>query len=232
MKNKLLTIIIILQSFIIIGCKTTTPPVAIPVPPSMVPSVVPQLVKVKDGIDNSLTKNTKIEGKIKDQKVEISNQQASILDAIKRAESIKKDLEASKPITEVESTKFIELMHQIKTRNLFIEKQNEELETIRKEQEVVLKIAKEDAAKTHTKLVEKEYEASSLRDQNNFLGRNLLIKSNEAEALKKEVSKKEIALAKANVYKHWVWGLIGGFIAWTIIKNLLMFYFPTTRFRI
>jgi hypothetical protein len=93
-------------------------------------------------------------------------------------------------------------------------------------------MTKEDASITYRKLLDKENEASELRSQNKFLANSLNIKNTEVESLKKSLEKEKIKSARATVYKNWVYGLVGGFLLWIVIKNILMIYFPMTKFRI
>jgi hypothetical protein len=233
LKKRLKICSVLFPIFLLFGCsKDITPPVVIPIAPVKIESVVPQFNKISVGIDSTIKSNLKIENKIKDQHKELSIQQLAILEAIAQADKFKEILLVNKCISEIDSINFINNLRSIETRNLFIEKQNIELEELRKEQSEILKMTKEDASITYRKLLDKEQEANSLREQNDYLGKNLIVKSNEVVQLQKDLEKEKIKSAKATVYKNWVIGLVTIFILWLIIKNVLMVYFPMTKFRI
>lgn len=233
LKKRLIICSVLFPIFLIFGCaRDITPPVAIPVAPMKKESVVPHFNKISNGIDETIKSNAKIRHKIKEQHKELSTQQLAILEAIAQADKFKEILLSNKCISDIESVNFINNLKSIETRNLFIEKQNAELEELRKEQFEILKMTKEDASITYRKLLDKEQEATSLREQNDYLGKNLVVKSNEVEQLRKDLEKEKIKSARATVYKNWVIGLVTSFILWLIIKNVLMMYFPLTKFRI
>jgi hypothetical protein len=233
LKKRLSICSVLFPVFLLFGCaRDITPPMAIPVAPIKKESVVPHFNKISVGIDSTIKSNLKIENKIKDQHKELSIQQLAILEAIAQADKFKEILLSNKCISDIESVNFVNNLKSIETRNLFIEKQNIELEELRKEQSEILKMTKEDASITYRKLLDKEQEAISLREQNDYLGKNLIAKNNEVEQLRKDLEKEKIKSAKATVYKNWVIGLATSFILWLIIKNVLMMYFPMTKFRI
>jgi tetrahydromethanopterin S-methyltransferase subunit B len=232
-KKRISILSILIPIFLISGCaKDPTPPVAIPVAPPVKESVVPHLKRVTKGIDDSLESNTKIDSKLKEQKDTVLQQQMTISETIAKTERLKDKIVADEIIKELEVVDIINDLKTMETRNLFLEKQNSELETIRTEQEAILKMTKEDASITYRKLLDKENEANELRSQNKFLANSLNVKNNEVETLKKSLEKEKIKSARATVYKNWVYGLVWGFILWIIIKNILMVYFPMTKFRI
>lgn len=233
LKKRLSICSVLFPVFLLFGCaRDITPPVAIPVAPVQRESVVPHFNKINSGIDTTIKSNLKIENKIKEQHKELSTQQLAILAAIAQADKFKEILLANKCISDIESIDFINNLKSIETRNLFIEKQNKELEELRKEQSEILKMTKEDASITYRKLLDKEQEAISLREQNDYLGKNLIAKNNEVEQLRKDLEREKIKSARATVYKNWVIGLVTSFILWLIVKNVLMMYFPMTKFRI
>jgi hypothetical protein len=233
LKRRISICSILIPIFLLFGCaKNITPPIAIPVAPPKQESVVPYFDKIDSGIDSTIKSNIKIEDKIKEQHRELSSQQEAIIDAIAQAEKIKEVLTANTTVSEIESTDFINKLRKIEARNLFIEAQNLELEALRKEQAEILKMTKEDASITYRKLLNKEQETNTLREQNEFLSRNLVIKSNEVEQLKKALEKEKIKAAKSSVYRNWIIGIVSSFVLWIIIKNVLMIYFPMTKFRI
>ncbi|MBF0207901.1 MAG: hypothetical protein HQK53_13540 [Oligoflexia bacterium] len=232
LKKRLSIASVLIPCFLLFGCARDIPPVAIPVAPIKRESAAPHFIKVNSGIDSTIKSNTKIGEKIKEQKRELVAQKLTITETITEAEKLLSMLKDYKCVSDIEIINVVDGLHVIETRNLFLEKQNNELEALRYEQEEILKMTKEDATITYRKLLDKENEADALRDQNDYLGKNLKLKNEEAETLKQKVKDVEVKLAKANVYKYWVWGLVGGFLLWTIIKNVLMIYSPMTKFRI
>jgi len=217
----------------LIGCgNDDILPIVIPTPPPKKESVVPQLNKIEGGIDSTVSENVKIENKIEEQRKELSIQHLEILEAIAKAEYLENILLSNSPTSKSESINFIDRLKKIEARNLFIEKQNSELKKIQQDQLEILKNTKNDVVIAHAKLIDKEQEASNLRDQNDFLAKNLSSNLLEAERLKKNLENERIKSAKSSVYRNWVIGLISGFILWVVIKNILMIYFPMTKFRI
>jgi hypothetical protein len=224
---------VLLAVFIIFGCAPkTTPPSIIPPPPAKIESVAPSLRKVSDGIDRTIETNTKIDTTIKQQRETVLRQKIKISETITKVEKLREKVLAEQLIKEIEVVEIINDLRTIEQRNLFLETQNGELENIRKDQAAILKMTKEDASITYRKLMDKENEANELRNQNTFLATNLTTKNQEAETLKKNLEKEKVKAAKASVYRNWIFGLVGGFVLWIIIKNVLMVYFPMTKFRI
>jgi hypothetical protein len=232
LKRRTSVLALIIPLLLISGCAKTTPPVAIPVAPPVRESVVPYLAKVSDGIDRSLESNIKIDSKIQEQRDTVLRQKITITETIAKVERLKDKVLAEEAIKEIEVIDIISDLKIIESRNLFLEKQNNELEDIRKEQEAILRMTKEDASITYRKLMDKENEASELRSQNTFLANNLTLKNKEVETLKQKLEKEKIKSARASVYRNWIFGLLGAFTLWIIIKNVLMVYFPMTKFRI
>lgn len=232
LKNRVSTFSLVVAVMLISGCAKDTPPVAIPVSPPTKESVVPSLRKVSDGIDRSLDSNSKIDSKIRELNDTVLKQKLTISETIAKAEKIREKALAEQLIKEIELIEIITSLKTIEQRNLFLETQNSELETIRKDQEAILKMTRDDASITYKKLIDKENEATQLREQNAFLSTNLNLKNQEVETLKKDLSKEKVKSARANVYRNWIFSLVGGFVLWIIIKNVLMVYFPMTKFRI
>jgi hypothetical protein len=80
-------------------------------------------------------------------------------------------------------------------------------------------------------LKDKENEANQLREQNNFLSKNLDIKNNESEKLKQLLQKEKEVSASAKVYRNIIWGLIAIWVALLILKNVWMSVNPAARLR-
>jgi hypothetical protein len=225
---------VLVYAFVLFGCaQPITSPTNVPPPPPKTESVVPQLKKVSDGIDTVIKSNQNIDKKIGEQKKEITDQQIAIVEVITEAEKIKEGLKnPDTAVIDATLSLHIENLKVVKARNLFIEKQNSDLNELTKNQEKILKETRENASITQQKLLAKESEADNLRAQNNFLGLSLGKKNDEVTQLQSQLTKEKQKSAKADVYRKWVIGLAVGFIAWTIIKNILMIYFPIAKFRI
>ena len=224
---------LVIPLLLISGCAPKqTPPIAIPIAPVVTESVVPSLQKVSSGIDRGLDTNHQIDTKIKQQQNTVLEQKIVIVETIAKVERLKEKAKAKQLIEEIELIDIINDLNKIQQRNLFLEKQNTELDTIRKDQEAILKMTKEDASITYKKLMDKENEAKELRSQNTFLAKNLENKNKEVESLKKNLQKEKVRAARASVYRNWIIGIVSAFVLWTIVKNVLMMYFPLTKFRI
>ena len=195
-------------------------------------SVIPHFKKVENGIDKSIQSNTKIDSKIKEQKGSILNQKIMIEETISKVEKLVERVIAHETIKEIDAIDILNSVKIIHTRNLFLETQNTELSQILSEQEGILKMTKEDASITYRKLIDKEDEVTRLRDLNKLIATNLVSKDNDIKTLQNSLQKEKINSARAGVYRNWIYGLVGSFVAWLIIKNILMIYFPLTRFRI
>lgn len=232
LKKRLSITLLVIPLILISGCARTTPPVNIPPPPPMVESVKPSLERVSSGIERATDSNRKIDSKIQEQRTTVLDQKITIVETIAKVEKLREKVLADEIIKEIELIDIINDLRSIEKRNMFLEKQNSELDSMRKDQEAILKMTREDASITYRKLIEKENEARDLRIQNKFLANNLTSKNDEVENLKQLLTKEKETSAKAKVYKYWVIGLAVGFLVWTILKNVLMIYLPTTRFRI
>jgi len=225
--------ILILLSLVTLGCNPKElPNPIIPPPPKQTESVIPTVKQARVEVDETIINNVKIGDKLGENKQTVSDQKISILEALAQAEKIKEKALAKVAISELEALNLINELKKVEARNLFLEKQNDELSKLSKDQEKILKIIKETLDKTEKLVYDKEKEAYKLREQNIYLSENLTDKSEESEILKKQLQKEREVSASAKVYKHWVVGLVSSFIAWLVIKNILMIYFPLTKFRI
>jgi hypothetical protein len=215
----------------LMGCQNTTPPVAIPVPPPVAESALKDFSKVKMGIDSSISTNIKIDEKVKEQLKNVIDQKASIQDALDQAQQINDKVLAKQVITEIEAINLVSEIKKIKVRNLFLETQNSDFNKLVNEQANILTITKLGAVDTESKLRNKEQEANQLRDQNTFLAKNLDVKNKESENLKDALTKEKEISASAKTYRNIVWVIVGVWIAWTILKNIISLYSPI-KFRI
>lgn len=231
MKKLLYTLPII---FILGSCtnKVITPVNDVPSPPPKVESVIPTVITVDHNLDKLKETNVQLEEKLKNQNKTILDQKMAIQNAITQAEKLKEKILANEALKEIDAINLIEQLHQAGERNLFLEKQNEDLEKIRKDQDLTLSDTKNKLNDALVRLAQKESEVMNLRNQNEYLS-SLVTKSNEnVKILNSQLDKAQKTAATASVYKHWVIGLVVVFVAWVVIKNILMVYFPLAKFRI
>lgn len=222
---------LILPCIMLMGCQHTTPPVAIPVAPPVAESAIKDFNKVKAGIDSTITSNVKINDKVKEQLKNVIEQKELIENALGQAQQINDKVLAKQAITEIEAMNLVTEIKKIKVRNLFLETQNSEFEKLVKEQSETLTVMKLGAEETDIKLRSKEQEANQLREQNTFLGKNLDVKNKESENLKDALTKEKEISASAKTYRNIVWSIVGIWISWTILKNIISLYSPI-KFRI
>lgn len=173
--------------------------------------IVPSLEVVSHTVKRSELINNKTSSVINDQSKAITLQKLDIEQSIIQAESIKDKVASNSVITPVEAKTLVDLLQNVKSRNLFLEQHNIELKTLNNDQSINLQTLNGDLKEAIDKAILKEKETDELR-----------------QALEKE---KRIS-ASAKVYRNWIWCIVGGFILWTIIKNLLLIYFPAIRFRV
>lgn len=222
----------IIPCFLIVGCaKDSSQPSIIPPPPKSTESVLPTMHIVDSGIDNTIKENIKFDQKLKEQRQIVLDQKIAISEALSQAEKIHDMVLANDTIKEIDAVNLITQLKKVEARNLFLETKNIELVTVKDDQEKLLKNLKVVSNDALQKLTAKENEASELRSQNDYLGKNLNNKNQEVETLKKLLEKEKIKSATSGVYRNWIIGLVSGFILWTIIKNIMMIYFPI-KFRI
>lgn len=219
---------------IVSGCSTKTvpPSTGIPTPPIKVESVQPKLSKVQTNIDKSIVENAKASEALKNQTKQLLDQKSKIIDAIEISNRFKESAKGKLLISELDAMALNAKLLAIQGSNKELELQNLELSRKLDEAGKLLEETKTEAQKTMSALILKEYETNELSTQNKFLANNLTSRNNDVETLQKETAKLEKKAASASVYKNWIIGLATGFIAWTILKNILMIYFPATRFRI
>lgn len=211
---------VLVFSLFLIGCTSHTIPTnsSIPKAPIVVENILPS-------IDVASKTNKKLETKINDQTKVIIEQKANIENAMKQAENIRKQLSEKIEVKEQDAVDLINNLKTVHTRNLFLETNNGELVKINTDLQNQLEDAKTIAAK-------KDDEVSNLRQIDSQ--KNKIIDDQNLELIKiaKERDSAVVKASKSTVYRNWVWGLIGGFLLWTILKNILMIYMPTTKFRI
>jgi hypothetical protein len=232
-KKKTFTAVMFFTILYVFGCGPKEIPKAIiPPPPKKTESVLPNIKKLDSDIVKIIDNGNKLGSKIEESKNIVSEQKISILEALAQAEKIKEKALANVAISELEALNLIKELKKVESRNLFLETQNNQLRILKDEQEQILKIIQNTLNATQQQVIYKEEEASQLREQNKYLADSLSLKNNESDKFKKLLQKEKEISASAKVYKNWVIGLISGFILWTIIKNILMIYLPTTKFRL
>ena len=231
LKNYLFLVFVML---IVSGCstKTVSPSTGIPAPPTKVESVQPKLSKVQSNIDKSIVENTKVSEALKNQTKQLLDQKSKIIDAIEISERFKGSAKGKQLISELDAMALNVKLLAIQGSNKELELQNLELSKKLAEAGKLLEETKADAQKTMGALISKEYETTELISQNKFLANNLTSRNEDVETLQKENTKLEKKAASASVYKNWIIGLATGFILWTILKNILLIYWPSARFRI
>ena len=220
MKNYIL---VMLGCIFLVGC-ATTPSTIIPPAPQMVESALPEIKNVSNNVNSGIVTNTNAGVKLAEQSQTIKDQMEDIDTAIALANDLKHKLDA-KTLIETDVTNLITELTKVKTRNMFLELQNNDLSKLKTQQELNLENMKVSLAKAEGLIMGKDTEANELRTQNEYLSKNLALKNKENEQLIK-------VSASAKVYEHWIWGLVGGFILYTILKNVLMVYFPMLKFRV
>lgn len=228
-------IIYILPLIFILGSctnKVVNNPNDVPTAPPKVESVIPHVVTVDNKLDKLKESNVKLEEKIKNQNKTILDQKMALQNAIVQAEKLKEKILANEALQEIDALNIIEQLNRAGERNLFLEKQNEELEKIRKEQDLLLVETKNKLNDAIIQLTLKETEASNLRLQNEYLS-NLVTKNQDSiKTLNEQLDKSNAKAATASVYKRWVIVIVAIVIAWIILKNVLMIYFPAVKFRV
>lgn len=224
----------ILAAGLFASCAPTTVPnsKSIPTPVAETKSVKPTIANIQGSVDKVVDDNAELKAKTKEQNQVILTQKVKITEAIAQSKRIEEKAKAKELITEIEA---LELTTKLKE----VEKENTELEikTVQfgesiSRQATELYILRMEARQAAQEIEAKENETASVRKDNAQLASDLTARNQDVEKMQKQVLKSEKAAAKANVYKHWIWALVGGFVLWTIIKNVLMVYLPTTKFRI
>jgi hypothetical protein len=223
---------ILLIPFLFVACSNkTTPPVAIPKAPIVQESAKPSLEKTQEKIDGSLNENTKIGEGLKDQLDAIKEQMEDTTQALIEAEKIKEKAIAAQLVTEIEAINLINTLKKVETRNLFLEKQNDDLVKNNNIQKNLLEEARKNSKETMDKLIAKENEANQLREGYTFLAENLDKKNKEVESIFKEKEKLIKEKADAMVYKKLFWYAIGLYVLLLIVKNVWMSINPSARLR-
>ena len=219
--------------FLFAGCvKNTTPPVGIPKAVVVQESAKPSHEKTQKFIDASIEESIKIKEGVKNHKIALENQGKNISVAIEKGEKIRNKVLSGEVIESSEVHFLLNELRIIQLKNIVLQDDaNNLLKTI-ESQKQLLGGANLTAKETMAKLILKEAEAKEIRAQAEFLAHNLDLKNKEVIAASKEKEKLIKQKADAMVYKKMFWYAIAAFLGWIVVKNILMVYFPYTKFRI
>lgn len=199
--------LILVASILFVSCATQKP---IPSAPQVRESVVPTIVQVEENSE-------RLKEAVASQKEIIREQQDEIDASIRLAETLREQMANLFPESDSnEAQELVDLLNSVKARNMFLERTNTELNDQIIEGQKLLIQARELAKSKDQESIEWQESFSEIRDQN--------------ISLQKDLEKQKARAAKADVYRKWVIGLAIGAIAWLIIKNILMVYFPASAF--
>jgi hypothetical protein len=226
--------ILSLLACLIASCAPTVvkPSPSIPTPIAEAQSVKPTVEKIQGSVDKVVEDNQELKATTKEQSQVILTQKVKIAEAIAQSKRIEDKAKAKELISEIEALELTTNLQEVSKENEKLEIKNVEFGKSVARQGEELYILRMEARQAMQEIEAKENEASSLRKDNTQLAKDLTARNVDVEKMQKQVIKSETAAAKANVYKHWIWGICGLFALWTIIKNVLMVYLPTTKFRI
>lgn len=215
-----------------IGCRPTTPDTGIPPIPPKPESSLQSFQKLDNNVGQLQAINAKLSSKIEEQKRVTEQQKNAIAEAITLTESIKKKVAANEKITEIETMNLLDELKKVKSYNMFLVDKNNELLAAKEESDASLVRVKEVLDKTHQQIIEIEKDSSLIRDRLTASNNALMNQQKELNKLRSDLISEKRKSASASVYKNWVIGIVVSFVLWTIIKNVLMMYFPASRFRI
>lgn len=221
--------------FLLIGC-STTPPIPsspnIPTPPSKVESSMPKLIKSMESVELLKNENTKLESNLKSQLLILQEQREFIDHVITDAKIIREKLLANEPVSELELQAVLKNLDNIQEKNRKLELDTNALISIVDTQSNIITQTKSELGGALLLITKKEEEATVLRNQVEHLGQVAKTNHSQLIGMQKELDKQKVKAASAGVYKNWIIGLVVVVILWIVIKNILMIYFPSTKFRI
>lgn len=154
----------------------------------------------------------------------IESQKVDLEDAIAYADKIKLQLENNQPINQDDLENLKEKLEDAKARSDALKVENVALKLKINELENIVERATEKSNK-------KDGEVDQLRSNEKVLKEQVATLEQEKNAIADERDKLTKKLASASVYKNWVIGLVIGYVAWLIIKNIIMIYFPASAIR-
>lgn len=214
--HRLLFIIFSVFFFAFTSCAPNSPATRVYVPPA------PQVQKnVKPIIVEIQTNNSALKDTVAIQKKTIDAQKTEIDQAISNAKALRDPVGTNWKIAD----DLILQLNSVKMRNLFLETTTGELMT-RLNNQIIL--TEEAIGRASLK------DAESIRWQEVNVTKDTIIRDLESERNAAMITRDKNALEAANakVYKRWILWCVFGFVAWIIVKNVLMIYFPLARFRI
>lgn len=200
------------------------PPRAIPVDPSKIEDVSPKVVQVHSTTKKVGVNNKTSEGKLKDQDVDLAEQKKAIVDTRLKVEELVQKLPVDSPLKK-DAENLVTSLKKLEETNTTLEKRNGELVILNKDQKKLLEQLEEEINNLKDTAKLKDNEVAQLRNQSAQY-------ANKVAGLEKDLSKSKVSAAKAGVYRNWIFGIVGAFVLWTIVKNILMVYLPTTKFRL
>jgi len=230
MKIKLLGVLLV---GLMGSCATkSTPPAIIPPAPQKVESALPIIRNTKRDVNDGITTNTDTGNKLSEQEQKIKEQTEGIDRALAISNLINGKVILKQPVVEKDTIGLLTEMGKVKSNNMFLELSNHDLIKLKDTQDTNLQKMSASLDAAEEKVINKDNEATQLRDQYTYLSQSLVTKNKEVEDLNKALTKEKETSATALVYKHWIWGIVGGFILYNIIKNILLIYFPMLKFRV
>ena len=230
MKIKLLGVLLV---GLMGSCATnSTPPAIIPPAPQKVESALPIIRHTKQDVNDGITTNTDAGKKLSEQEQKIKEQTEGIDRALAISNLINDKIKLKQSVVEKDTTGLLTEMGKVKSNNMFLELSNHDLIKLKDTQDTNLMKMSASLDAAEEKIINKDNEATQLREQYTYLSQSLVTKNNEVVDLNKALTKEKETSATALVYKHWVWGLVGGFLLWCLVKNLIMIYFPMIKFRV
>ena len=226
--------IILASSILLASCavNTVNSKTDIPAPPTQTESLRPNIDKTEENIGIISNQNQSLKDKIKDEGDIIDAQKIDISSSIEQADNIKNQISSKKAVTIKQATDLVDELKKIEARNLFLEKENDTLSKLSQSQKETISTTSTIVTELSRKISANENELSILRSQNSNLSIIIKSRDKDVQALQIDNHKLTITASSASVYKHWIIGIVAAFVLWTIIKNVLMIYLPTSRFRL
>jgi hypothetical protein len=194
---------------------TPTPIVQV-VPPTIQKDTTPQVQKIVES-------NVKLQESVRVQKDTITKQTGVILDAMETAVDLQKQLEGTAP--QIIATNLVAKLDDVKTRNMFMETTNADLQ---KQIDLQRRVADEAVALALMKDQESREWQSNNKTKDDIIQKVGVERDKAIQDREKFKGQAE----KSGVYKFWVIMLASIFIGWTILKNVMMIYFPMIKFRV
>lgn len=207
---------------VLTGCPQ--PPKAIPVNPSTVDRVAPKVERIHSTTKEIGVNHKSAEEKLKIQESDLAEQKKAIVDTRLKVEDLAKKLPDDSPLKK-DADALVTSLKKLEDRNTLLEKRNGELVILNDSQKKLLEKLEKEINDLKTNAILKDNEVSELRKQSDQY-------SKKVTDLEKDLSKAKVSAAKAGVYRNWILGIVSAFVLWTIVKNVLMIYLPTTRFRL